>query len=79
MLMLFSGPVLFLLAQVWYLRAVVGVVASPQLETIAALNVGGAVALLLPAVLATMAVLAILAALAITDAYRGSIAASGET
>jgi hypothetical protein len=75
--MLVGGPVLFLLAQVWYLREVFGVVATPQLITIAALIATGAGALLIPAVLASLAVLAVLAVLAITDAYRGSIASAG--
>jgi low temperature requirement protein LtrA len=70
--MLFGGPILFLLAHVWYLRKVYGIVALGQLATIGALAAMGGVGLLLPAVIASLAVVVVLAGLVIADPYRGS-------
>ena len=48
-LVLFGGPLLYLLSQTVYLRAVIGTRSRPQLAGIAALAVAGGLSQLLPA------------------------------
>jgi hypothetical protein len=65
-LVLFGGPLLFLLSQTVYLWAVIGTRSRPRMASIAALAVAGGLAQLLPAYAALGLVTTVLLVLVVT-------------